>query len=195
MSTKHCLLVGSLTLRSFPCDCSNESIVTPIVSTHVLVERELRFPGARCDTNRDDCVNAPCLNGGECHDGINDFICVCPKEWSGKACEEVHTYYFPMLISCGCKNFTKLSAMSLIILRNCEYLFLAIRPMLAEPLRKLSSLLIGHWFTWKSVLLLVFARIYWRWLWGKKTPNKKWNLRFCWNIMLASTTSPRSDPP
>ena len=36
----------------------------------------------------DDCSSNPCLNGGSCTDGIHDYECNCPGNYSGKNCEE-----------------------------------------------------------------------------------------------------------
>lgn len=30
----------------------------------------------------------PCLNGGRCEDGVNQFICQCPPGYGGKRCEK-----------------------------------------------------------------------------------------------------------
>ena len=35
----------------------------------------------------DDCLSNPCLNGGSCTDGIYDYECNCPDNYSGKNCE------------------------------------------------------------------------------------------------------------
>ena len=29
----------------------------------------------------------PCLNGGTCLDGINEYICICEPGWTGINCE------------------------------------------------------------------------------------------------------------
>ncbi|XP_077867293.1 neural-cadherin-like, partial [Saccoglossus kowalevskii] len=36
----------------------------------------------------DECLSDPCLNGGECIDGINGYICICPDGYSGIHCEQ-----------------------------------------------------------------------------------------------------------
>ena len=36
----------------------------------------------------DDCANAPCLNGGTCHDGFNSFTCTCVAGYTGDDCGE-----------------------------------------------------------------------------------------------------------
>ena len=33
-----------------------------------------------------ECVSAPCQNGGTCEDAVNSFICECPSGYSGATC-------------------------------------------------------------------------------------------------------------
>ena len=35
----------------------------------------------------DECDPSPCLNGGHCVDGVNDYTCKCPPGYTGKDCE------------------------------------------------------------------------------------------------------------
>ena len=34
----------------------------------------------------DDCVDQPCLNGGTCVDGVNDYTCMCVDGYTGENC-------------------------------------------------------------------------------------------------------------
>ncbi|KAI8036244.1 hypothetical protein M5D96_010837 [Drosophila gunungcola] len=45
------------------------------------------FHGTNCTDNIDDCQNHMCQNGGTCVDGINDYLCRCPDDYTGKYCE------------------------------------------------------------------------------------------------------------
>ena len=45
------------------------------------------WEGALCGTNVDDCVGAPCENGGECVDGIGSFTCTCADGFDGELCD------------------------------------------------------------------------------------------------------------
>ena len=45
------------------------------------------WTGQNCTESINDCLNKPCLNGGECIDALNDYTCTCPKAWDGKNCE------------------------------------------------------------------------------------------------------------
>ncbi|KAI6170816.1 putative cubilin [Aphelenchoides bicaudatus] len=38
--------------------------------------------------NQDDCLNAPCKNGGTCIDLMGGYKCLCPKHFVGKHCQE-----------------------------------------------------------------------------------------------------------
>ena len=46
------------------------------------------FSGETCENNINDCVSNPCLNGGECIDGINGYTCKCTPEFMGPNCNE-----------------------------------------------------------------------------------------------------------
>lgn len=47
----------------------------------------LGFTGTQCEINIDECKDKPCLNGGICHDLINDFTCSCLRGFTGSRCE------------------------------------------------------------------------------------------------------------
>lgn len=34
----------------------------------------------------DDCADEPCLNGGTCNDGVNDYTCICVDGYTGHNC-------------------------------------------------------------------------------------------------------------
>ena len=36
----------------------------------------------------DDCDPNPCLNHGKCVDGVDSYVCKCPKGFAGTNCEE-----------------------------------------------------------------------------------------------------------
>ena len=37
--------------------------------------------------NTNECLSNPCLNGGTCNDGDNQYTCTCTPEYSGSNCE------------------------------------------------------------------------------------------------------------
>ena len=39
--------------------------------------------------DRDECISAPCLNGGTCKDGQNRFDCTCKLGWKGTTCGDI----------------------------------------------------------------------------------------------------------
>ena len=38
-------------------------------------------------TEIDECSSSPCLNGGTCNDGVNNFTCSCPSPYFGHRCQ------------------------------------------------------------------------------------------------------------
>jgi hypothetical protein len=49
------------------------------------------FAGKNCDINKDECISSPCKGGGQCFDGVNDYMCVCPSHLAGKDCDRQQT--------------------------------------------------------------------------------------------------------
>ena len=45
------------------------------------------YTGYNCETDWDECWNAPCLNGGTCLDGIAHYNCTCPSGFTGLRCQ------------------------------------------------------------------------------------------------------------
>ncbi|XP_052809994.1 fibropellin-1-like isoform X3 [Mya arenaria] len=50
----------------------------------------------KCMPDTDDCRSLPCVNNGTCTDLVNDFICTCPKGFSGRRCEHDSDDCVPM---------------------------------------------------------------------------------------------------
>ena len=44
------------------------------------------FSGGDCSTDIDECSSNPCLNNGNCTDGINSFSCECGEGYTGVNC-------------------------------------------------------------------------------------------------------------
>ena len=44
----------------------------------------LGFEGQRCEINPDDCEDNDCENNATCVDGVNNYMCVCPPNYTGK---------------------------------------------------------------------------------------------------------------
>jgi hypothetical protein len=45
----------------------------------------LGFEGQRCEVNPDDCEDNDCENNSTCVDGVNNYACVCPPNYTGEA--------------------------------------------------------------------------------------------------------------
>ena len=41
------------------------------------------WTGESCGVDSDECVSAPCLNGGTCTDEVAAFVCTCVDGWVG----------------------------------------------------------------------------------------------------------------
>ncbi len=50
------------------------------------------YEGDSCETDINECVPDPCLNGGSCAQGVpGTYICTCPGEYTGDNCENCPT--------------------------------------------------------------------------------------------------------
>ncbi|XP_041958708.1 slit homolog 2 protein isoform X2 [Alosa sapidissima] len=67
------------------------------------------FEGEKCEINIDDCEDNDCENNSTCVDGINNYTCLCPAEYTaannnevekGELCEEKLDFCAPELNSC-----------------------------------------------------------------------------------------------
>ena len=39
------------------------------------------------DSDVDECASGPCMNGGNCLDGVNSYTCKCINGFTGSNCE------------------------------------------------------------------------------------------------------------
>uniref|UniRef100_A0A4W3IZN4 Crumbs cell polarity complex component 2 n=1 Tax=Callorhinchus milii TaxID=7868 RepID=A0A4W3IZN4_CALMI len=85
-------------LEFYPLEVENYtspvSVYTSVALIHLL-------PNCISDNT---CLSAPCQNGGNCSVTWNDYQCLCPKEFSGKACEDkvwCETVLCPAGSQCG----------------------------------------------------------------------------------------------
>uniref|UniRef100_UPI00398EF0D9 slit homolog 2 protein isoform X1 n=1 Tax=Pristiophorus japonicus TaxID=55135 RepID=UPI00398EF0D9 len=58
------------------------------------------FEGEVCAVNIDDCEDNDCENNSTCIDGINNYTCLCPPEYTGELCEEKLDFCAPELNAC-----------------------------------------------------------------------------------------------
>ena len=49
-------------------------------------------------TDINECSSTPCLNAGQCIDGINAYTCQCEDGYSGEICETSNLLYFTIKI-------------------------------------------------------------------------------------------------
>eukprot|EP01052_Picozoa_sp_SAG31_P008962 SAG31_NODE_461_length_15359_cov_8.989253_1_plen_2385_part_10 len=45
------------------------------------------WEGADCSQEVDECISAPCFNGGTCFDSFNAYVCHCPNGFADSRCE------------------------------------------------------------------------------------------------------------
>ncbi|XP_069510402.1 slit homolog 3 protein [Ambystoma mexicanum] len=60
----------------------------------------LGFEGEKCEINPDDCEDNDCENNATCVDGINNYVCLCPPNYTGELCDEVINHCVPSLDPC-----------------------------------------------------------------------------------------------
>ncbi len=47
----------------------------------------MNVSGTDCTDNNNECLSNPCLNGGDCVDQRNGYLCRCPSAWTGLRCQ------------------------------------------------------------------------------------------------------------
>lgn len=62
--------------------CISHSYAQMFAHVHVVYFHDLEF---------DECSSSPCLNGGTCTDGINNYTCACPPPFFGRQCQGTET--------------------------------------------------------------------------------------------------------
>lgn len=46
------------------------------------------YTGVHCEIQINKCSLNPCMNGGTCIDGLDNFMCICPPWYAGLTCSE-----------------------------------------------------------------------------------------------------------
>ena len=78
---------SSLVLETSLVASSDQFILfAPPVQLGYMCECVVGTAGDNCQENFDDCYSNPCLYGGSCKDGLQDFTCSCPVGTSGTDC-------------------------------------------------------------------------------------------------------------
>uniref|UniRef100_A0A8C3RHA8 Slit guidance ligand 3 n=1 Tax=Cyanoderma ruficeps TaxID=181631 RepID=A0A8C3RHA8_9PASS len=73
----------------------------------------LGYEGERCEINPDDCEDNDCENNSTCVDGINNYVCLCPPNYTGELCDEVINHCVPDLNPCQHESKCPLTGMFL----------------------------------------------------------------------------------
>ncbi|XP_061770973.1 slit homolog 1 protein-like [Nerophis ophidion] len=67
-----------------PCRHQSTCVATPTGPRCVCVPG---WVGPDCGIDYDECVDHRCQNGAQCEDRLDGYVCVCPRGYSGDACE------------------------------------------------------------------------------------------------------------
>ncbi|MEQ2253646.1 hypothetical protein ILYODFUR_034452, partial [Ilyodon furcidens] len=67
---------------SFPCHNGGTCHIQPGREDHFSCVCPPGFEGQRCEINPDDCEDNDCENNSTCIDGVNNYTCVCPPNYT-----------------------------------------------------------------------------------------------------------------
>ena len=66
------------------------------------------FTGETCETNIDDCNGVICPNNQTCHDGINNYTCLCPGGFTESPCKLKLMPNYNINVNCYIINHLKI---------------------------------------------------------------------------------------
>ncbi|KAI6661894.1 Neurogenic locus Notch protein-like [Oopsacas minuta] len=81
--------------------CQNEGVV---LSDCTCDCSGIPYEGKTCGNESEFCIPNPCLNNGECTNGVDTFSCDCPTPYTGITCSEcgINTCGNGTIINCAC---------------------------------------------------------------------------------------------
>ncbi|UYV81025.1 hypothetical protein LAZ67_19002552 [Cordylochernes scorpioides] len=78
----------------FSSPCANNATCQNTTDGEYLCLCQPGYQGEVCEIEVDECQCSPCLNGGDCKDGVNSFHCECPSGYHGRDCSERGKTFF-----------------------------------------------------------------------------------------------------
>ena len=79
------------------------------------------YSGMFCETEANECIPNPCLNGGTCIDELNNFECLCQPGFSGTNCQIETTQCKIMDYHSNCILWDKKDDKLFVLKLHCQF--------------------------------------------------------------------------